>query len=35
MEIPVEAPTAGTIGEMKVAPEDSVEEEQELCTIET
>ena len=35
MEIPVEAPAAGRIGEMKVAPEDSVEEEQELCTIET
>ena len=35
MEIPVEAPEAGTIGEIKVAPEDSVEEEQELCTIET
>jgi len=35
MEIPVEAPAAGTIGDIKVAPEDSVEEEQELCTIET
>lgn len=35
MEIPVEAPEAGTLKELKVAPEDSVEEEQELCTIET
>lgn len=35
MEIPVEAPEAGTLKEIKVAPEESVEEEQELCTIET
>lgn len=35
MEIPVEAPEAGTLKEIKVGPEDSVEEEQELCTIET
>lgn len=35
MEIPVEAPQAGTLKEIKVAPEDSVEEGQELCTIET
>lgn len=35
MEIPVEAPEAGTLSEIKVAPEESVEEEQELCTIET
>ena len=35
MEIPVEAPEAGKLAELKVAPEDSVEEEQELCTIES
>lgn len=35
MEIPVEAPEAGTLKEIKVEPEASVEEEQELCTIET
>jgi acetyl-CoA carboxylase biotin carboxyl carrier protein len=35
MEIPVEAPEAGTVAEIKVAPEESVEEEQDLCTIET
>ena len=35
MEIPVEAPQAGTLAEILVAPEDSVDEEQVLCTIET
>lgn len=35
MEIPVVAPEAGTLAELKVAPEESVEEEQDLCTIET
>lgn len=35
MEIPVEAPKAGTLKDIKVAPEDSVEEEQELCMIDT
>ena len=35
MEIPVEAPVAGTLVEIKVAPEDSVEEDQILCLIES
>lgn len=35
MEIPVEAPVAGTIAALKVAPEDSVEEDQVLCLIES
>ncbi|MDA7949308.1 MAG: acetyl-CoA carboxylase biotin carboxyl carrier protein subunit [Hyphomicrobiaceae bacterium] len=35
MEIPVDAPEAGTLKELKVAPEEPVEEEQELCLIET
>lgn len=35
MEIPVEAPEAGTLKEILVKPEDSVEEDQALCTIET
>jgi len=35
MEIPVEAPVAGTLSEIKVAPEDSVEEDQILCLIES
>ena len=35
MEIPVEAPVAGTLMEIKVAPEDSVEEDQVLCLIES
>ena len=35
MEIPVEAPVAGTLLEVKVAPEDSVEEDQVLCLIES
>lgn len=34
MEIPVEAPVAGRIAEILVAPEDSVDEDQVLCTIE-
>ena len=35
MEIPVEAPVAGTLVEIKVAPEESVEEDQILCLIES
>ena len=35
MEIPVEAPVAGRLAELAVAPEDSVEEEQLLCRIES
>lgn len=35
MEIPVEAPLAGTLSEIKVAPEDSVDEDQVLCLIES
>ncbi len=35
MEIPVEAPTAGTLAEILVKPEDSVEEDQVLCLIES
>jgi len=35
MEIPVEAPTAGTIGSILVSPEDAIEEDQLLCTIES
>lgn len=35
MEIPVEAPVAGTLTEINVAPEDSVEEDQVLCLIES
>ena len=35
MEIPVEAPVAGTLVEIKVAPDDSVEEDQILCLIES
>jgi biotin carboxyl carrier protein len=35
MEIPVEAPVAGTLSEIKVKPEDSVEEDQILCLIES
>ncbi|MGI9382046.1 MAG: acetyl-CoA carboxylase biotin carboxyl carrier protein subunit [Methyloligellaceae bacterium] len=35
MEIPVEAPTAGKIAELKVAPEESVDEDQLLCVIES
>ncbi len=35
MEIPVEAPAAGTIAELNVATEESVEEDQILCLIES
>ncbi|MAH83572.1 MAG: acetyl-CoA carboxylase biotin carboxyl carrier protein subunit [Rhodospirillaceae bacterium TMED8] len=35
MEIPVEAPVAGTLSEIKVVAEGSVEEDQVLCLIET
>ena len=35
MEIPVEAPVAGTLSSIKVKPEDSVEEDQLLCLIES
>ncbi len=35
MEIPVEAPVPGTLVEIKVAPDDSVEEDQILCLIES
>ena len=35
MEIPVEAPVAGTLSAIKVAPEDSVDEDQVLCLIES
>lgn len=34
MEIPVEAPTAGTLVELLVAPEDQVEEDQVLAIVE-
>ena len=35
MEIPVEAPAAGTIAKLSVAAEESVEEDQVLCLIES
>ena len=35
MEIPVEAPVAGRLAEINVAPEDSVDEDQVLCLIES
>ncbi len=35
MEIPVEAPVAGKLAEIKVKPEYSVEEDQVLCLIES
>ena len=35
MEIPVEAPVGGTIAELAVASEDSVDEDQLLCVIES
>ena len=35
MEIPVEAPVAGRLAEISVAPEDSVDEDQVLCLIES
>ena len=34
MEIPVEAPVSGKISELKVAPEDQVEEDQIVAVIE-
>jgi len=34
MEIPVEAPAAGKLSQILVAPEDSVDEDQILCLIE-
>lgn len=35
MEIPVEAPVAGKLAEVKVVPEDQVEEDQVLAVIES
>jgi acetyl-CoA carboxylase biotin carboxyl carrier protein len=35
MEIPVEAPVDGKIAEFMVKPEDSIDEDQVLCTIES
>ena len=35
MEIPVEAPVAGTLAKIMVKPEESVEEGQVLCQIES
>lgn len=35
MEIPVEAPEAGKVAELLVAPEDSVEEDQVVAVIDT
>ena len=35
MEIPVEAPVSGTLSELRVVPEESVEEDQVLCLIES
>ena len=35
MEIPVEAPEAGTVAELRVAVEDSVQEDQVIAVIET
>ena len=35
MEIPVEAPVDGVVAELKVAPEEPVEEDQVLAVIET
>tara|TARA_B100001123_G_C14739901_1_gene800499 strand:+ start:189 stop:410 length:222 start_codon:yes stop_codon:yes gene_type:complete len=34
MEIPVESPIAGTLAELKVSPEDQVEEDQVLAVVE-
>ena len=34
MEIPVESPVAGTLTELKVSPEDQVEEDQILAVVE-
>lgn len=35
MEIPVEAPQAGTVAEVRVAAEDAVEEDQVVAVLET
>jgi len=35
MEIPVEAPEAGTVSELRVAEEDAVEEDQVIAILET
>ncbi len=35
MEIPVEAPEAGTVAELRVAVEDSVQEDQVIAVMET
>lgn len=35
MEIPVEAPAAGTLAELLVAPEDQIEEDQVVAVIES
>ena len=35
MEIPVEAPEAGTVSELRVAQEDAVEEDQVIAILET
>ncbi|MZR32310.1 acetyl-CoA carboxylase biotin carboxyl carrier protein subunit [Sneathiella litorea] len=35
MEIPVEAPVDGKLAEFMVQPEDSIDEDQVLCTIES
>ena len=35
MEIPVESPVDGTLAEVRVAPEDQVEEEQVVAVVET
>ncbi len=34
MEIPVESPVTGTLAELKVSPEDQVEEDQVLAVVE-
>jgi len=34
MEIPVESPVAGTLTELKVSPEDQIEEDQILAVVE-
>lgn len=35
MEIPVESPTAGTVAQLLVAPEDAVEEDQLIAVVES
>ena len=35
MEIPVESPVAGTVVELRVKPEDSVDEEQVVAVVES